>query len=191
MKADTVASHPHGRRTHPIHDDLADQAREALVRCASLWGEPQLARSLAFVPGVRLRRSLGRCYPERAIARISPVVLSLPAPLQAEIFCHEAAHFVVFQRHGRGERPHGSRWKELMRAAGYQPRARIRLAPDVELQLRSQARPTQRFEHRCPVCHATRIARRRMSGWRCRACVTVGLEGLLVISPLPICELPL
>jgi predicted SprT family Zn-dependent metalloprotease len=89
---------------------------------------------------------------------------------------------VVFQRHGRSARPHGDEWKELMQSLGLAPRIRIQLTKE---QAVLSARPTPArvlFEHRCPVCHAARIARRRMIQWRCRECVTVGLPGLLQIS---------
>jgi ribosomal protein L37AE/L43A len=69
-----------------------------------------------------------------------------------------------------------------MRSLGLTPRMRILLAP-AEAALSARSGPARiRYEHRCPVCHAVRFARRRMSQWRCRECVTVGLPGLLEVA---------
>jgi hypothetical protein len=42
-----------------------------------------------------------------------------------------------------------------------------------------------RFEHRCPVCQSVRLARRRMTAWRCAECVEAGLNGVIDIRPHP------
>ena len=69
-----------------------------------------------------------------------------------------------------------------MRSIGLTPRVRIRLAPE-EAALAAMKGPVRvRYEHRYPVCHAARFARRRMSHWRCRECVTYGLPGVLEVS---------
>jgi predicted SprT family Zn-dependent metalloprotease len=154
----------------------------AIARCAEAWNEPNLSARLTLVVGQRLERSLGRCYPERGLVRIARFVLDLPEDLREEIICHEAAHFVVFERHGRRHRPHGPEWEDLMRDLGLAPRVRIQLAP-AEAALAARPGPTRvLYEHRCPVCHAARMSRRRMSQWRCRECVTYGLLGLLEVS---------
>lgn len=165
------------------HDQLLELAAPVLLRCATTWGEPGLPGRLTLAISHRLHRSLGRCYAQRRLVRIAPVVLELAPSLQEEIVCHEAAHLVAFERHGRGQQPHGAGWKELMRAAGFAPRVRMKVTADDALSTAWGRSPRILYEHRCPVCQNARMARRRMTRWRCRDCVTVGLEGLLVIAP--------
>lgn len=175
------------RELTSLQQQLLESGAPVVARCAEVWNEPGLSARLTLVVGQRLERSLGRCYPERGLVRIARFVLDLPAQLRDEILCHEVAHLVVFERHGRGHRPHGAEWKDLMRSLGLTPRVRIRLAPaEAALSARplsaKQSSTRVLYEHRCPVCHAARLARRRMSQWRCRECVTVGLSGLLEVS---------
>jgi len=163
------------REFTPLQQQLLESGTPVVARCAEVWNEPGLPARLTLVVGQRLERSFGRCYPGRGLVRIARFVLDLPAQLRNEIICHEAAHLVVFE-------PHGTEWKDLMRSVGLTPRVRIQLAP-AEAAL--SARPGSArvlYEHRCPVCHAVRFASRRVSQWRCRECVTVGLPGLLEIS---------
>lgn len=166
-----------------VHDQLLELAAQVLLRCATTWGEPTLPGRLTLTISHRLHRSLGRCYPQRGLVRIAPVVLGLAPPLQEEIVCHEAAHLVAFERNGRKQPSHGDGWKELMRTIGFAPRVRIQLPPGDALSPAWRPAPRILYEHRCPVCQVARVARRRMTRWRCRDCVTYGLEGLLVISP--------
>jgi predicted SprT family Zn-dependent metalloprotease len=72
-----------------------------------------------------MTRSLGRCQPEQKRIRLASWLREAPGELLAEVLCHEAAHVAVHELHGRGCRPHGSEWKSLMRAAGYDARTRI------------------------------------------------------------------
>jgi len=177
-----VSSAGVAREFTSLQQQLVDSGAPVVARCAEVWNEPGLSARLTLVVGQRLERSLGRCYPGRGLVRIAPFVLDLPAQLRDEIICHEAAHLVIFERHGRGSRPHGTEWKDLMRRIGLTPRVRIQLAP-AEATLCARPGPARvLYEHRCPVCHAFRFARRRMSQWRCRECVTVGLSGLLEVS---------
>ncbi len=170
------------RELTALQHQLLESSAAAIARCAEVWNEPGLSTRLNLVVGQRLERSLGRCYPELGLVRIARFVLDLPVELREEIICHEVAHLVVFERHGRGHRPHGAEWKDLMRDLGLTPRVRIQLAP-AEAALAARPGPTRvLYEHRCPVCHAARMSRRRMSQWRCRECVTYGLPGLLEVS---------
>lgn len=161
---------------------LLESGASAVTRCANAWSEPDLSARLTLVVGQRLSRSLGRCHPERGLVQIARFTLDLSPELRDEIICHEAAHLVVFERHGRSGRPHGSEWKELMRSVGLAPRVRIQLAPADAARSVRAASPRVLFEHRCPVCQMARLARRRMSQWRCRACVGAGLPGRLEVS---------
>jgi predicted SprT family Zn-dependent metalloprotease len=161
---------------------LLESGASVVARCAEVWNEPDLPARLTLVVSARLERSLGRCYPERGLVRIARFALDLPALLRDEIISHEVAHLVVFERHGRGSRPHGAEWKTLMRSVGLTPRVRIQLAPEEAALSARPGSARARYEHRCPVCHASRFARRRMSQWRCRECVTFGLPGVLEVS---------
>ena len=164
------------------HSVLLDVAAPALGRCAEAWNEPHLAERLTFRVGHRLRRSLGRCYPEQGLVRIAPAVLALPAPLQDEVVCHEAAHLVAFERNGWSGGPHGRPWKTLMRAVGHSARVRIALRREQIAVLGGDGAGRRAYEHRCPVCRVSRVASRRRLDWRCFDCRTVGLEGELVVS---------
>jgi predicted SprT family Zn-dependent metalloprotease len=161
---------------------LLESGAPAVARCADAWNEPNLPARLTLVVGQRLSRSLGRCHPERGLVQIARFALELSAELRDEIICHEAAHLVVFERHGRSGRPHGSEWKALMRSVGLAPRVRIQLAATDAARTVRAAAPRVFFEHRCPVCQLARLARRRMSQWRCRACVGAGRSGRLEVS---------
>ncbi len=137
-------------------------------------GESQFSR--------RLRCALGRCLPSRGIVRLNRRLLKARPALLEEVLCHELAHIVVFERHGHACRPHGSEWAALMRAAGFEPRVRARLSHDLQAALGTVRHPSRLYEHRCPVCQATRVARRPVPQWRCAACLRAGLPGHLVIK---------
>jgi len=78
-------------------------------------------------------------------------------------------------------RPHGPEWRAFMEAAGHVPRVRI---PESAMPaaLRAERTASRRWEHRCPVCQATRMARTRVTRWRCKRCVEAGRSGRLVIG---------
>lgn len=86
----------------------------------------------------------------------------------------------VRSRAGARVRPHGAEWRAFMEAAGFPARVRIpeELMPE---SIRAANRASRRWEHRCPVCQATRMARTRVTRWRCRRCVEAGRSGRLVI----------
>ncbi len=124
----------------------------------------------------RMHRSLGRCVPRTGAVRLNARLLGDNPELLEEVLCHELAHIAAFQLHGSKVRPHGSEWGSLMRAAGFEPRVRTHLNRDV-------GEAAQAFyEHRCPVCHTKRLARRPVKAWRCAECFAAGLEGKLIIE---------
>ena len=128
-----------------------------------------------------MRASLGRCHPADGRVRLNPALFDEPEALLREVVCHEAAHVAVYLLHGNFARPHGREWKELMVKAGFEPR--VRMNPAVLSQKFQRAvRPRFVYQHRCPVCGASRVARRPVHRWRCRACRESGLEGALEIS---------
>jgi predicted SprT family Zn-dependent metalloprotease len=172
------------------------QATAWLEGWGQTWSLPQLTNVTRVEVGVRLRSSLGRCQPSSGLIRIHPTLLGdtkgakgdarnePDESLLKEVLCHEAAHVGVYLLHGASVRPHGPEWARLMRAAGYEPRARV--DPNIlPASFRTASRPKRLYQHRCPVCGASRIARRAVHRWRCRVCVEAGLPGRLEISTRP------
>ena len=153
----------------------------SIARWGELWGVPGIERRVQVTFSARLRRSLGRCAPTQGTVRLNVRLLKSTAALLVEVLCHELAHVAVYELHSRRCRPHGPEWAALMRAAGFEPRARARLTHDVSALLVAPRRGSQ-YEHRCPVCRAVRFARRPVRQWRCVACLTAGLDGHLLIS---------
>ncbi len=148
-----------------------------------LWGLPGFEKRLELTFSRRFRISLGRCASAVGEIRLAAFLREGPAELLTEALCHEAAHAAVHALHGRGPKPHGREWKELMRVAGFEPRARI---PAILLEGVAPALQTERargvWVHRCPVCHASRTARTRVSRWRCSNCRKNGLDGRLIVT---------
>lgn len=139
-----------------------------------LWGAPELAGEVRVSFSRRMASTLGRCFPARAEIRLSERLRGELGELLEETLCHELAHFLVRRRHGPKARPHGKEWQELVERAGFLARTHVE---------RVVKEPPRRpvYRHRCPVCGASRSARRRMPGWRCAECVEAGLEGRLEV----------
>lgn len=152
----------------------------ALANWCLLWDVPDLDSRLQIVWSSRFRRSLGRFSAGSSQVRLAAFLLEGHEILVKEVLCHEAAHAAVFELHGRTRAPHGPEWRRLMEVAGYEPRARFpeHLLPSSTRRLRGL------WEHRCPVCHAYRIARTPAGRWRCRACNEAGLPGALTVRAL-------
>ncbi|HEU0140133.1 MAG TPA: SprT family zinc-dependent metalloprotease [Bryobacteraceae bacterium] len=152
------------------------QGRTYVRTLARLWQHPSLA-DVSLVLAPRLSRSAGRCLPTRSSIELSAATLDSALAFRREVLCHEAAHAVVWARHGRKARPHGPEWQALMRQAGFEPRASLILCGR-----RAKRSTTTRFRHTCPVCHFSRTAKRRMTSWRCPECQAIGLDGELRIQ---------
>jgi predicted SprT family Zn-dependent metalloprotease len=160
----------------------ADHRWHALLTdWAQRWGVPGLERRLSVQISTRLRTSLGRYSSAQRELRVASYLLDGPPSLLREVLCHEAAHAAVYERHGRSTRPHGPEWQALMREAGFAPRVRIPAAELDGLPLPAR-RARILWEHRCPVCQASRVAGRPVREWRCAACRAAGLSGKLVIE---------
>lgn len=144
---------------------------------ARVWGHEDVSR-LRFRLNRRLTMTFARLLANDRLVEFNQSVARLDARERREVVCHEAAHFVVWQRYGRAARPHGPEWAALVRLAGYEPRAsRVRCG-----QPKPRPAPSQVFRHTCPVCHFSKRARRRMSRWRCPECRAIGLDGSLRIE---------
>ncbi len=144
---------------------------------AKLWKHPRGAK-LRIDVNHRLTSTGARCGAGEDIIELSPAGARQGGRLQREMLCHEAAHSVVWERHGRAAQPHGTEWRALVRAAGFEPKATLVRCGE----RRQQATDTAAFRHICPICQFSKRAKRRMSRWRCPECRAVGLEGALRIE---------
>lgn len=155
-----------------------------LTHWSSIWQVPNLGDRVDIRVNRRLRASLGRCHVVTGRISINPILLDEHEATLQEVVCHEVAHVVAHLRHAHGARPHGREWQQLMVAAGYEPRARIRpgfLSGRGEKAMR----PKVLYRHSCDRCGAQRTARRAVRQWRCSACSQAGLAGRLRITSLP------
>ena len=98
-----------------------------LAEWSTRWNRPGLETRVTVQFSSRMTRSLGRCYTERGLIRLSERLLEGPRSLLEEALCHELAHVAVHELNGKRCRPHGPEWKTLMRAAGYEPLRDFRL----------------------------------------------------------------
>jgi alpha-beta hydrolase superfamily lysophospholipase len=95
-----------------------------LAGWGALWGVTDLRARVRITFSRRLTRSFGRCTPRTGSIRLNPALLRAGPGVLREVVCHEAAHAAAWVLHGGTARAHGREWKELMRRAGYEPRAR-------------------------------------------------------------------
>lgn len=131
----------------------------------------------------RLTRTLARSFPSEHCIEVSRRLLRRDARRVREALIHELAHLAASDIYPAGCRPHGPEWAALVRAAGVEPHATARGRKRRE-HAGSQPRSTSAgflYEHRCPVCHSSRLARRPVPRWRCAACVEAGLDGRLEV----------
>lgn len=171
-------------KREPLDFDPLLNAERLIRNWTKKWGTPQLAEELTCEWSPRLTRSLGRAYPKRKLVRLSRVILQ-PEHRQffEEVLCHEIAHVAVFLIHGPEAVIHGDEWKQLVTKAGYTARRGIAI-PGIP-----RNRPSLRYEHRCPVCHSKRYAKRPQLKWRCVGCKGNGLTGELEVRSIPKAEL--
>ncbi len=162
-------------------DPVWRSMRRTLTRLGEVWNLPRLHLEVEVVFSPKLTRSMGRAIPSRGIVRLHVALAHAPRRLLTEVLCHEAAHIVVFRRHGENKRPHGPEWAELVRQAGYKPSKSLVVAVSEHPNRRVN---TRRYEHLCPVCQIVRVAKRPMPRWRCQDCTDAGLEGTLQIRLL-------
>ena len=165
--------------SHALPDLLLEKARG----WEQVWGLPGLLDSVTVEFSTRMRVSLGLCRPVEGRIRLAAGLRNGNVHLLEEVLCHELAHVAVHRLFGRRAKPHGREWKSLLVAAGYEPRVRV-MGDDPRLPATFH-KPRPRWEHRCPVCQARRVAGRPVRQWRCAACRNAGLPGTLVMTKLP------
>jgi predicted SprT family Zn-dependent metalloprotease len=149
-------------------------------KLGALWGV-RLA-GLTVVRNPRLRTTRARYLPLERRLEVSKAAARAPHP--ERVLIHELAHAAAVELYGRKVRPHGKEWKALIQTA---QRAGFKTATPRPLRPRRPTkRPTtSRFDHVCPVCQYRRIAKRRMTTWRCPDCRAAGLPGHLAIEKRP------
>jgi predicted SprT family Zn-dependent metalloprotease len=160
----------------PPHGPVARTIR----KWCSIWGVPALADTVSVRANARLRSSIARLVVANRCVELGPLFFTAPVN-HREVLCHELAHAAARLKYGRRTRPHGPEWRDLVRAVGFEPRARqpgIRLLPSAA----EQRQWTRRYEHRCPVCQSAWYARRPVTAWRCPTCTGAGLPGTLNIT---------
>ena len=129
-----------------------------------------------------LRRTLGRFFPRTGLIEVAAGVLSGPG--MEAVLLHEAAHAAVASLQSDSHRPHGPDWRRLMVLAG---EPHLRAARWCEHRTRKTTSrpgrtPDALYDHRCPVCHINRKAKRPVRAWRCAAYVAAGLPGQFEIT---------
>jgi len=144
---------------------------------AALWKVPGLARTVTVEFSPRLHRSWARVRLEARAISLNPELAHGSKRLLQEVLCHELAHVAVEERRTRTGARHGRDWAALIHAAGFVPARK--LGPPLPASARKTA--SALYEHWCPVCQMTRMARRPVTRWRCAGCVEAGLDGALRI----------
>jgi SprT protein len=172
------------------HAEFRTRCRTLVASFGETWSRPGLEETITIELSPRLVRAIGRAMPRSRRIRLAVAVAEAPPSTVAEVLCHETAHIVAWDLFGASARPHGREWAALMRAAGFEPRIRLDPAsrglrmPDPRTFAATRPRPWL-YEHRCPVCEASRTSGRVVRRWRCARCVRAGLDGELVVVRRP------
>jgi predicted SprT family Zn-dependent metalloprotease len=157
---------------------IARSAKRWLQTWGERWGQPDIADQVSISMSTRLRSSWGRVSTKTGRITIK-AELALRPKIFKLVLCHEVAHVVASARVGRAEGPHGETWQRLVRIAGLSPSSTM-LGP-----IESGRGPSSNvFLHVCMVCNFSRLARRKMTQWRCADCVAAGQDGELTITLL-------
>jgi predicted SprT family Zn-dependent metalloprotease len=160
---------------------MSDELRSLITKWGALWGVPDLESGISVTFSGRLKKSLGRCRPSLGRITLRSDLQNENSSRLVEVLCHEAAHVAAYKLFGSAAAPHGPEWRSLVTQAGFEPHVRT-AGPSAEQRAPSEGPPTLAYEHRCPVCHTVRYARRPVSRWRCAECLDTGLPGELVIT---------
>ena len=124
-----------------------------------------------------MTHSLGRTQPLKKDVRLNPDLSSSLSKHLEETLCHELAHIATVHKYGESAMPHGQEWQSLVRQAGFEPIIRMHVPSNKRSRI-----STKRFSHKCPTCFSERIAKIRMTRWRCSGCVQDGMGGELIIE---------
>jgi len=162
-----------------VSQTIAAQLQNEADALARLWAIPSLPDRVSIRLNRRLKTTVARYKRDTRTIEVGVRFLALRAR-RSEILAHELAHAAVHIRHGRSALAHGKEWQALVKAAGVAARAKMTTTRSPVAQ--PKADRSTRYEHRCPVCHMVRIAKRPVTGWRCRACAEAGLDGELHIT---------
>lgn len=158
---------------------VANRLSKKVNEWSRIWGCPNLPNEIEISPNHRLTRTLARYRRDTGTIEVGERFLELRAK-QAEILAHEMAHAAVDVLHGQRVATHGPEWKALIRAAGFTPAVFLSANRANTKVTRNTA--SNRYTHRCPVCHSARESSRPVRAWRCRSCVEAGLDGTLKIT---------
>ncbi len=159
-------------------DLLSDDLNKRAIGWIRLWSVPTLLKRASVRRNNLLRTTVARWSEKTKCLELGPQFFRMTRR-QDEILCHELAHAAAVQIHGRGVSPHGSEWHALITAAGYSPSSVLKTSKSSSPVPRRNK--SNWYEHRCPVCHAVRFAKKPMRRWRCAECSQHGLKGLLEI----------
>ena len=159
-----------------------------LRQLATLWQAPTLA-DIAVVLNPRLSRTLGRLAIRPKRIELGPRALVGSKSLR-EVVTHEGAHAALALKAGPTPAPHGAEWRRLMALAGYPQATGVHWPchspagqrPQQKQRPKPKPQPAITYDHWCPVCQSSRLARRPVKAWRCAACVAAGLDGTLEIT---------
>jgi len=162
-------------------DLLSNDLKERASGWIRQWRVPALLQQISLRRNDSLRTTIARWRENEKCLELGPRFFRMRRR-QDEIICHELAHAAALQIYGKGVSPHGAEWQALIAAVGYPPSPVFKTSKSI-----SQAphrNENSWHEHRCPVCHSVRFAKKKMPRWRCTECTEHGLSGLLEISKL-------
>jgi hypothetical protein len=149
---------------------ISDETHASLDHWLQTWNTADLAAQTRIEFSPRLTRSLGRCYPDRRLIRISSHLEGAPDGLLQEVLCHEMAHLATRELHGRNVRPHGPEWKALMTSAGFEPRTRLPSPNGAPLPEEDTGPPTS-TSTAAPSASSSEPRAASRAAWRRAACV--------------------
>ncbi len=157
----------------------AGQIKAIINKYCSLWHVDEIQDEIQIVFSKRLTRSLGRTQPLQKVIRLNVRLLNDLNSYLEEVICHELAHVAATHISGPSIKPHGKEWQKLVCQTKYEPTIKLMVKDS-----RLTSKPRKRFKHSCLVCHSERIARTKMTRWRCKTCVENGLSGQLKIEEI-------
>lgn len=178
-----------GAAANALRPTQARSVQRILRGLGALWDAPALA-NIGVLANPRLSRTLGRLVGRQHRIEIGPRALGSSKRLR-EVVTHEGAHAALSTaRVAKRQAPHGPEWRRLMALAGY-PNARAthwrcrtsaRSSTPPGRRSKPAALEAKLYDHWCPVCQFSRVARRPVKAWRCAACTQAGLDGRLEIT---------